>query len=72
MPLLFKNEKLREIYRKKLINSNIYPPIHWELPEDIPLTFKYEHDLSKRILSIPIDQRYGLKEMGYIINKLKA
>jgi hypothetical protein len=72
MPLLFKNEKLREIYRKKLINSNIYPPIHWELPTDIPLTFKYEHDLSKRILSIPIDQRYGLKEMDYIINKLKA
>ncbi|EHP89552.1 hypothetical protein [Methanotorris formicicus] len=70
MPILFKNEKIRETYRKKLIEFKIYPPIHWELPNDVPRKFRYEHELSKNILSLPIDQRYGLKEMKCIVNLL--
>ena len=70
MSILFRNEKVRELYRKKLIEFKIYPPIHWGLPTDVSYIFRYEHELSKNILSIPIDQRYGLKDMKYITNIL--
>ncbi|PKP62107.1 hypothetical protein CVT91_00545 [Candidatus Atribacteria bacterium HGW-Atribacteria-1] len=60
----------RDSLRKFLVNNNIYCPIHWPLPEDIPKKFSYSYYLSKNILSIPCDQRYSTEDMKIIINKI--
>lgn len=45
----------RDKFRKYLIKNNIYCPIHWP-------------NCSDNELSIPIDDRYDVKEMNYIID----
>lgn len=53
--------------RKKLQEKKIYIPTLW------PDVFKYcedtdlEYDLARNILPLPIDQRYGIEEMQYMI-----
>ena len=65
-PILFKNKTERDLMRKKLIESKIYCPIHWELPLCIKDSqAKY---ISKRILTIPIDQRYTPRELNRIVS----
>ena len=65
---MIKSDK-REIIKEKLIYNKVYPPIHWNLPEEVK-EFKDSWDLSKRILTMPIDQRYNRKHMKYIIKVL--
>lgn len=65
-PILLKN---RDFIRQKLIDAEIYCPVHWHLPSFI--TDKHSHNISKHILTIPIDQRYtpnNLKRVVDIIN----
>ncbi len=72
LPLIFESEEERNRVKKLLIEKDIYPPIHWDLEGIIPKNYSYEHELSKRILSIPIDQRYGKKEMSKVANILNG
>lgn len=67
LPLIFKTQKQRDEVKKQLIKEEIYPPIHWKLPEEVPEKFAYERSLSNRVLSLPIDQRYSEKEMERIV-----
>lgn len=60
----------RKELKNHLINNNIYPPIHWKLSNDIPDN-EHNVELSKSILTIPCDQRYGKEEMLYIIDTIK-
>lgn len=57
--------KKRDELRRFLINNNIFCPIHWPLFNELECieeaVINNEHELS-----IPIDQRYGLKDMEYI------
>jgi hypothetical protein len=69
-PIYLNNNRIREELRHKLIINNIFPPIHWEVQKIVPEKFVYEHQLSNRILSIPIDQRYSTIDMQRIINIL--
>lgn len=58
----------RETLRRVLISSNIFPPVHWKLPEQIGQSeFVESHRLSASILTIPCDQRYGDNEMEGVI-----
>lgn len=57
--------------RKKLVEKKIFIPTLWpnvmnELDED-----KLEYDMAKNILPIPVDQRYGVMEMTYIVEELR-
>lgn len=58
--------------RSYLSSQEMYMPVHWGIPKHYSerLTenaeFIYEH-----ILSIPIDQRYGLNDMKRIVDSLK-
>ena len=61
----------RDALREYLINNNIYCPIHWLLPEEIPKKFDYSYSLSKKIITIPCDQRYFLEDMEIIAGKVK-
>jgi hypothetical protein len=63
LPLLFENEQQRDKVRELLIENEIYSPVHWEISQQ---EFEYEISISKRILSLPIDQRYDKKDMQKI------
>jgi dTDP-4-amino-4,6-dideoxygalactose transaminase len=65
-PIICKN---RDKLKKHLIKNKIYPPIHWNLPKEInKKEFKDSWNISKNILTIPIDQRYDEKDMQRIVN----
>ena len=66
--ILVKNrDKLRNYLRKK----RIFTSVHWKLSiKANKKKFNFENMLSNHILTIPIDQRYGLKEMKYVANCL--
>lgn len=55
----------RDSLRRFLINKRIYCPVHWALP---PSAQPEDVALSGKILSIPIDQRYGLQDMKYVLS----
>ena len=61
----------RNALREYLINNNIYCPIHWLLPKEIPKKFDYSYSLSKKIITIPCDQRYSIEDMEIIAGKVK-
>ena len=63
-PVLFKDNKRRNDCRNQLIARNLFPPLHWDIPRDVPQAFAYEHNISGRLLSIPIDQRYNPDSYG--------
>jgi len=72
IPLCFRDVNERDSFKKVFIKNNIYPPIHWQIEGFVPGSFRYEHELSRRILSIPIDQRYSSEDMLKIINIIKG
>lgn len=67
---LFLESKKRDGLRKFLIENRIYCPIHWGVSEYHELK-----DIEKRVydeeLSIICDQRYDVKEMYYIADKIE-
>ena len=72
LTLKFKNENERDSMRKRLIENDVYPPVLWDLKAYIPEEFSYERNLSKRILMVPIDQRYGPAEMSKVRDILNS
>lgn len=68
--IYLKNEYERNEIKKSLIENKIYPPVHWDIKNSVPKHFKESHSLSKRILTIPVDQRYEIRDMERIINVL--
>ena len=59
----------RDELRRKLIENEIYCPVHWPIPKQVNghlnITTKNIYD---SILSIPCDQRYQIEDMRRIIN----
>lgn len=75
LPLIFKSEEERDLIKNALIKSDVYPPILWDIESYVPREFSYEHEFSKRMLTIPIDQRYApenLQKAVDIINQLDS
>lgn len=64
----FLNEHTRDKIRIFLKTNNIFCPIHWRTRYT---KFYNSNELSKKILSIPIDQRYNITDMYYILSILK-
>ena len=66
-PIEVATPSLRDEFRSYLIENGVYTPTHWTLPDEVPADeFPEAHELAERILTIPIDQRYGEREMDYI------
>ena len=65
-PIFFKTKVERDHIRKILIDNQIYCPIYW------PLYFDKDNicnnHITDHILCIPVDQRYNIKHMEYIVN----
>jgi hypothetical protein len=61
---LLRRDELRQCF----INSGIYPPIHWQLPEDIS---GIAQDIACRVLTLPLDYRCTPTDIDRIIMILK-
>jgi hypothetical protein len=66
LPLRFNSEEERDFVKNSLIKDDIYPPIVWDLEREevIPREYIYEHEFSKKMLAIPVDQRYEPDELS--------
>jgi hypothetical protein len=61
----------RDRVRQALFAEQIYPPTHWPLNGFIPETFAASHALSRHILTLPCDQRYGEDDMERMVSVVK-
>ncbi len=61
--LIFFSNFTREKYRLNLIKSGIYPAIHWEVDSDASPDIQ---DLASKVMTIPVDHRYGVEDIDYI------
>jgi len=62
----------RNVVKRMLIKNQIYPPIHWRLPteldrQDFPVPWR----VSNNILTLPIDQRYDVRDMDFLADTLR-
>jgi hypothetical protein len=58
----------REKLRQRLIAQQIFPPVHWVRPAEVPARdFPQAAALAEEELTIPIDQRYTLRHMDHIL-----
>lgn len=62
VPVLFESKEQRDAVRKKLIEQQIYCPVHWPQPKQIPADYKVKGIVSRE-LSLICDQRYGINEI---------
>jgi len=59
----------RDIVRQELRKYHIYCPVHWDITNESWATnFPISVNLSKSILSIPIDWRYSKNDIDYFID----
>lgn len=71
VPVIFDCKETRDAIRKALIDNQIYCPIHWPKPKQIPSDFSANF-LFNRELSLICDQRYSLKEMQRIVELIQS
>lgn len=57
--------------RKSLQQKKIYIPILWPDVFDICDEMELEYDMAKNVLPIPVDQRYGIEDMKYLIKEVQ-
>ena len=67
-PLLLENG---EAVKRKLIEKKIFVPTLWPAVFDVCKDESVESYYSKNIVPLPIDQRYGIEEMKYILEVLR-
>lgn len=63
--------KNRDDFRKYLIEHQIYCAIHWPFDGVCAKERKNAEKNAETLISLPIDQRYGFKEIDYLINAIK-
>jgi len=65
--IIFDCREERDRARKKLAKANVFAPVHWDLSG---ATSRDSVDISSRILTIPLDQRYGSEDVRRILSIL--
>lgn len=66
VPVFFETTEQRNAVRKKLIEAQIYCPIHWPKPAQIPADFAV-NKIYDTELSLICDQRYTTEDMARIV-----
>ncbi|KEK20650.1 hypothetical protein BAMA_14670 [Bacillus manliponensis] len=61
----------QEDVKKRLIERNIYVATYWKEVLQYTDSSWFEHELTRYLIPIPIDQRYNEKEMTHIIETIK-
>lgn len=57
--------------REKLITHKIYTPLYWPNVLDWSKKTSLEYKMTKEIVYLPIDQRYGIEELKLILRNIK-
>ena len=70
VPVFFDTIEQRNAVRKKLIEAQIYCPIHWPKPAQIPADFTV-NKMYDTELSLICDQRYDINDMKRIIETIQ-
>lgn len=70
VPVFFDTTEQRDSVRRKLIDAQIYSPIHWPKPAQIPAAFE-ANKIYDTELSLICDQRYALEDMQRIVKTIK-
>lgn len=70
VPVFFDTTEQRNAVRKKLIEAQIYCPIHWPKPAQIPTDFAVNRIYDTE-LSLICDQRYDINDMKRIIETIQ-
>lgn len=61
----------RDALRRELGRRRVFCPVHWQLPEAVPMRdFEESRELSAGILSLPLDQRYNEKDMTVMCGRI--
>lgn len=68
--LQFLNKKDRDTLKSHLIKNKIYCTTYW--PLDFDINNKCNNNIYDKMLNIPIDQRYNINNMKYIIKCIKS
>ena len=66
VPVFFESKEQRDAVRRKLIDAQIYCPIHWPKPALIPADFE-ANKIYDTELSLICDQRYDLADMERMV-----
>lgn len=69
VPVFFDTTEQRNSVRKKLIEAQIYCPIHWPKPAMIPADFEVNRIYDTE-LSLICDQRYDLADMERMVTQI--
>lgn len=67
-PLLLDNG---EEIRRELINNKIFIPKYWPNVITNKYSDQYDRYISNKIVCLPIDQRYDIKELSHVIKELE-
>jgi hypothetical protein len=63
----------RDGLRAALTAQRIFCPVHWPLPAAVTEgAFPEEHRLARRLLTLPCDQRYELRDMERLLSVLRG
>ncbi len=62
----------RSAVLKSLFSQQIFSPVHWPLEGFIPHDFADSHRLSREIISLHCDHRYGEADMRRIVEAVRA
>lgn len=57
--------------RKKLQAEKIYIPTLWPTVFEVTAPDSLEYQMAENILPLPIDQRYGIEDMEYMVKKIR-
>jgi len=64
--------KKRDSVRESLFDNEIYPPVHWPIQGIVPKRYKDSHRLSAKIMTLPCDQRYNIRDMERIAQVVRG
>lgn len=71
-PLVFPIKvRNRDDFRKYLIENRIYCAVHWPYTQWYGINRKNAELNAQTLISLPLDQRYGDKEIDYLIKTIK-
>lgn len=54
-----------------LYNQQIFPPVHWRLPEEIPANYQGAWQLADQMMTLPCDQRYTTDHMAFLAREMR-
>jgi hypothetical protein len=56
----------RDQIREALFDRQVYPPVHWPVPDAVPTEHQACRRLAAEIMTLPCDQRYSVEDMRWM------